>query len=97
VLIIRAFARKVSPDMASADGDNRSTWPDIALCLWSSARRLAPQDLVSRANVRIIRLGRTSKLAVSSARVSSQTRCCDGRDRQRKSQVTFLTAAVTLV
>jgi len=97
VLIIRAFARKVSPDMASADGDNRSTWPDIALCLWSSAPRLAPQDLVSRANVRIIRLGRTSKLAESSARVSSQTRCCDGRDRQRKSQVTFLTAAVTLV
>ncbi len=33
----------------------------------------------------------------SSARLSSQTRCCDGRDRQRKSQVTFLTAAVTLV
>src|ERR1700722_5482859 len=36
-------------------GQNGWQWAGVALCLWSLAPRLAPQDLVSNANVRCLR------------------------------------------
>ena len=49
-----------SPDIAqcrltgSGRGENRWTSPDVALCRWTLAPRLAPSDIVSNANARIV-------------------------------------------
>jgi hypothetical protein len=43
------------PGVPFSCGNNGWMWPDVAVCLWSLAPRLAPRNLVSGANVRTIR------------------------------------------
>jgi hypothetical protein len=43
------------PDVPFRDHENGLRWPEVALCLWSLAPRLAPQSLISFANVRTIK------------------------------------------
>ena len=42
------------PDVPFRWSDNGWMWPGVALRLWSLAPSLAPRDLVSGANVRIL-------------------------------------------
>ena len=44
----------MSPDVGSGRGENRWRSPDVAQCRWTLAPRLAPSDIVSNANVRMI-------------------------------------------
>ena len=44
----------MSPDVGLSRSKNRWTSPDVARCRWTLAPRLAPSDIVSNANVRII-------------------------------------------
>jgi hypothetical protein len=56
------------PDVPFGRGSLGWKWPDVASCLWSLAPRLAPQDLVSSANVRMTK---TEAAWSSSRRYSS--------------------------
>lgn len=51
----RAWRGPVWPDVPFGCTDNGWMWPDVALCLRSLAPRLAPRNLVSVANVRMLR------------------------------------------
>ena len=48
------------PDAPFRYSDNGWMCPDVSRCLWPLAPRLAPRDLVSIANVRMLRAGRAS-------------------------------------
>jgi len=60
-LLLRRHSRRVPgrcwawPDVPFGAAMNGWRWPGVALCPWSLAPRLAPHDLVSSANVRMIR------------------------------------------
>jgi hypothetical protein len=60
-LLLRRHFRSVAgrcqvwPDVPFGCSGYSWGWPGVALCLWSLAPRLAPRDLVSSANVRMIR------------------------------------------
>jgi hypothetical protein len=49
-----AGRRPAWPDVPFSRSDNGWMRPAVALCLWSLAPSLAPSDLVSRANVRMV-------------------------------------------
>src|SRR5271170_5097718 len=48
-------------------------WPEVALCVWSLAPRLAPPNLVSNANVRMLRILRCYPIGVRGACLTEPT------------------------
>ena len=65
-LLLRRHFRSVPgrccvwPDVPFGCSENGWKWPGVALCLWSLAPRPAPRNLVSNANVRMLRTGTAS-------------------------------------